>query len=213
MHIIDLGLVDYCTALEEQQRVHARVVEGSLPATLILCRHYPVITAGRSSKPDSLLLPRHEYFERGIEVIDADRGGDVTYHAPGQLIAYPIYPMAAYGNDLHAYLRSLEEAVMETLKPYGIDAGRRKGLTGVWVENRKIASIGIAVRHWTSYHGISLIVKSKGLEEFSLIRPCGSDAVMTSIEAEAGRTVLFDDVAHYLIRSLSHDQCYAAAAR
>jgi lipoate-protein ligase B len=213
MTIIDLGLVDYRRALDEQKRVHALVCDGALPAALIVCRHHPVITVGRSTKPGSLLLTRPDYEARGIQVVDVERGGDVTYHAPGQLVVYPIFPMAAFGNDLHAFLRFIEEAVISALGCAGVRARQRGSLTGVWVENRKIASIGIAVKRWTSYHGVSLIVKRNGLDDFSLIRPCGMDIAMTSVESELDRTVSFDDITHHLLRSMTYDQCIAAGAR
>ncbi|HOU36669.1 MAG TPA: lipoyl(octanoyl) transferase LipB, partial [Candidatus Omnitrophota bacterium] len=182
MHLIDLGLVDYRMALEEQRRAHAKVAARELSAALIVCSHYPVITIGRSAKPGSLLLTKREYAGRGIGVIEADRGGDVTYHGPGQVTAYPIFPMAAFGYDLHAYLRWLESAVISVLDEQGITACRMAGSTGVWVAERKIASIGIAVKRWVSFHGVSIVMKQSELENFSLIRPCGSNTPMTSIE-------------------------------
>ncbi|MFA6384803.1 MAG: lipoyl(octanoyl) transferase LipB, partial [Candidatus Omnitrophota bacterium] len=210
MRIIDLGLVHYQKALEEQKRVHAEVCNGALPAAIIVCRHYPVITVGRGAKPGSLLSTRAEYEARGIEVPDAERGGDVTYHSPGQLVVYPVFPMSAYNNDLHAYLRFIEEAIISALAPIGVSANRRESLTGVWVGDRKIASIGIAVKRWISYHGLALIVKREWLDGFSLIRPCGMDIAMTSVESELHRTVSFDDITHRLLRSLTYDQCPAA---
>ncbi|MFA5099307.1 MAG: lipoyl(octanoyl) transferase LipB [Candidatus Omnitrophota bacterium] len=213
MTIINLGLVDYQKALDEQRRVHALVCDGTEPAAIIVCRHYPVITVGRSAKKGSLLLGRSEYEARGIKVVDVERGGDVTYHSPSQLVIYPIFPMAAFDNDLHAYLRFLEEAVISSLEPAGISACRKNSLTGVWVQQRKIASIGIAVKRWVSYHGLSLIVKREFLEDFSLIRPCGMDIGMTSIESELQQTVSFDTIKHNLLRRLTNGQCIAAAAR
>jgi lipoate-protein ligase B len=212
MHIINLGLIDYQKALDEQNRFHALVCGGSLPAAIIVCRHNPVITIGRSTKPGSLLLSRSEYETRGIQVVDVERGGDVTYHSPGQLVVYPVFPMAAFNNDLHAYLRFLEDAIISALQSLGVYAVRRESLTGVWIDDRKIASIGIAVKHWISYHGLSLIVKHDDAGDFSLIRPCGMDIAMTSIESELKRTVAFEEVTHHLLRSLTYGQCIAAAA-
>ena len=213
MTIIDLGLIDYRSALERQKEAHAQVCEGSLPAAIILCRHYPVITVGRSAKKESLLLSRDAYEKRGIEVIDVERGGDVTYHSPGQLVAYPIFPMAAFDNDLHRYLRFLEYSIQSALLSLGIGARRRDALTGVWVEDRKIASIGIAVRRWVSFHGLAINVSRHGLADFSLMRPCGMDISMTSIETELGQPVSFDTITLQLLRSLNYDQCYSACAR
>jgi lipoate-protein ligase B len=212
MHIIDLGLIEYREALEKQREVHRQVCDGSVPAAIIVCRHYPVITVGRSAKQDSLLLPRHEYKKRGIDVIDVDRGGDVTYHWPGQLIMYPVFPLAAFNNDLHRYVRFLEYSILSSLASFGICPVRRQSLTGVWVQARKIASIGIAVKRWVSYHGLSLNVTRNGLADFSLIRPCGMDISMTSVENELGRKASFDDITHELLRSLTYDQCCTACA-
>jgi lipoate-protein ligase B len=210
MHIIDLGLIEYRKALQLQKDIHAQVCEGILPAAIIVCRHYPVITIGRSAKAESLLLPRAEYGRRGIQVVDVDRGGDVTYHSPGQLVVYPIFPMAAFCNDLHQFLSFLEYSIIDSLISAGICASRRNGSTGVWVGERKIASIGIGVKRWVSYHGISIIVKAEGLEDFSLIKPCGMDISMTSVESELKCDVSFDRITSTLIRSLTYDQCIAA---
>jgi lipoate-protein ligase B len=212
MHIIDLGLIEYRKALELQKDIHSQVCERILPAAIIVCRHYPVITVGRSAKAGSLLLSRAEYSRRGIEVVDVDRGGDVTYHSPGQLTVYPIFPMAAFCNDLHQFLGFLEYTIIETLTSSGIFAVRRPGSTGVWVGDRKIASIGIGVKRWVSYHGLSLIVKAEGLDDFSAIKPCGMDISMTSVESELQREVSFDRITKILTRSLTYDQCIAACA-
>jgi lipoate-protein ligase B len=212
MNTINLGLVYYRLALEKQKEVHARVCDGVLPATIIVCRHHPVITIGRSAKATSLLLSRDEYTKRGIEVVDVERGGDVTYHSPGQLVIYPVFPMAAFNNDLHLYLRFLEDAIISALMTMGVEANRRASLTGVWVDKRKIASIGIAVRRWTSFHGLSLIVKRAELDNFFLIRPCGMDIAMTSIENELHRSVSFDEITQRLQGRLNYDQCIAAVS-
>jgi len=169
MHLINLGLIDYREALERQHRIHEKVVAGELPAALIVCRHRPVITVGRAAKAAGLLLPETEYANRGIEVIKVDRGGDITYHGPGQITAYPIYPLSAFAYDLHAYLRFLEDSVISMLGEIGIISSRLRGLRGVWVSNRKIASIGIAVKngfHTMAFHLSSGAVKWKILALF-----------------------------------------------
>jgi lipoyl(octanoyl) transferase len=120
--------------------------------------------------------------------------------------------MSAFGNDLHAFLRFLEDAIIDTLADIGLGACRRQGLTGAWVNERKIASIGIAVRRWTSYHGLSIVVKNNGLEDFKHIRPCGMDISMTSVESELHRDVPFDEIKSRLIRSLEYDKCAFACA-
>ncbi len=203
MNTIDLGLIDYGAAYEKQKEIHSRVLSGELPQTLIVCAHNPVITIGRSAKNNGLKLPRGEYISRGISVVDADRGGDVTYHGPGQVIVYPIYKMASFGNDLHAYIRFMENAVIYTLNEFGIRGRRLTGKTGVWVEGRKICSIGIAVKHWVSYHGLALYASGDDLANFNLINPCGMDIAVTSVEKEMGRTVSSNDITAPLTRSLS----------
>jgi len=150
--------------------------------TLILLEHPPIITVGRSGSSANVLASAEELAAAGVSVCDTNRGGDVTYHGPGQVVGYPILPLAYHGRDVHAYLRRLESVLMATLADYGIVSDRRDGYTGVWTGGAKIASIGIAVSHWITYHGFALNVAPK-LDHFQLIHPCGIIGVeITSME-------------------------------
>jgi lipoyl(octanoyl) transferase len=152
---------------------------------LLLVEHDPVVTLGRSTKPTSLPLPPEALRERGIEVHEVERGGDVTLHAPGQLVGYPILNLQHHRADLHWYLRQLEEVLIEALAAFGVVGQRDRGRTGVWTHDRKIASIGIHVKQWVTLHGFALNVTT-ALDLFDLIVPCGLHGVtMTSIRQES----------------------------
>lgn len=190
--VLDLGLIDYQECLLLQRDLSGRVFEGKSQSSLIICRHNPVITLGRRAKRENILSPE-KLASLGIGVIDTNRGGDVTLHFPGQLVIYPVFDLRVFGRDIGCFLRALEQAALLLLADYGIAAKREPGLTGVWVGERKIASIGIAVSRWITTHGLSLNV-SGGLDLFSLIRPCGRDIMMTSVEKEAqGKTTVSMD--------------------
>jgi lipoyl(octanoyl) transferase len=168
------------------QRAAARArIEGTLANDLlILCEHPPVITLGRAFKKGNLTASQALLDARGVEVHEAERGGDVTFHGPGQLVGYPIVDLQVHKPDLHWYLRMLEEACIRVCDGFGIEAGRQKGQTGVWVEGRKIASIGVHARQWVTWHGFALNVTTD-LSFFDLMVPCGiADVRMTSIANE-----------------------------
>jgi lipoyl(octanoyl) transferase len=179
-----LGRMAFGDALALQEETVARKrADQSLGDELLLLEHEPVYTIGRT--PDQSSLRGMEHLPHPLFPIN--RGGQATYHGPGQLIGYPIIDLRNCGQDLHRYLRWLEELLMETLATVGIAATTREGLTGVWVENRKIASIGVGVRHWITMHGFALNVCGD-LSPFDQIVPCGiSNVTMTSIEKETGR--------------------------
>jgi lipoate-protein ligase B len=185
----DLGRRGYAEVLELQRSLCRRRMEGDITEdVLLLVEHEPVITLGRGTRAPSLPLPRAELERRGIGVFEVERGGDVTFHGPGQLVGYPILDLRAHREDLHWYLRHLEGALIGALAALGIEAGRNPGLTGVWTRGRKIASIGIHVKQWVTYHGFALNV-STDLDYFDLIIPCGiQGVVMTSVAQELGRT-------------------------
>ncbi len=187
-----LGRLPYAEALETQRKAVDARSGGVAGDRLLLLEHPAVVTLGRSSHEEHLLCSREELAARGIEVHEIARGGDVTYHAPGQLVGYPILDLAARGRDLHAYLRSLEETLIAALACLGVKGARIEGKTGVFVEreagdrgpDRKIASIGVGVRRWVSYHGFALNV-SLDLSGFDAIVACGLQGVeMTSIARE-----------------------------
>ena len=181
LEVIQAGKVPYGEALEWQRELAEDRIAGRLPHdVLLLLEHPPVVTLGRNSHAAHLLRPA------GIEVFNVERGGDVTYHGPGQLVGYPILDLSAYRKDLHWYLRTLEQALIEALGLLDIAAERNPGLTGVWTRGRKIASIGIHVKQWVTWHGFALNVTTD-LSDFERIVPCGiPDVVMTSVEKERG---------------------------
>jgi lipoyl(octanoyl) transferase len=172
-----------------QQELVVQRQAGTIPDTLILVEHPDVITMGRSARPDNIVDVS------SFPVFAIERGGDVTYHGPGQLVAYPIFHLRETERDLHRYLRGLEETVLRALADFGIVGTRRPGLTGVWTADKsgpsKLASIGVAVRKWVTLHGLALNVNTK-LARFAGIHPCGFDAgVMTSMARELGQPVDF----------------------
>jgi len=185
---VELGRRAYGEVLALQRRLCRARVDGLLDQDLLLLvEHPPVVTLGRSTQATSLPIAPALLEARGLEVFEIERGGDVTLHAPGQLVGYPILHLEEHRTDLHWYLRSLEGALIAGLDRLGIAAERRAGLTGVWTAGRKIASIGVHVKRWVTLHGFALNV-STDLSLFDLIVPCGIAGVrMTSVAAETGR--------------------------
>ena len=181
-----LGRIGYAEALSLQEKMVARKREDArAPDTLLLLEHDPVYTIGRTPDQTSLRGATH----LPHPVFQINRGGQATYHGPGQLVGYPIIDLRNCGQDLHKFLRWIEELLVELLTSFGIEAQRREGLTGVWVDHRKIASIGVGVRHWITMHGFALNVCGD-LSPFAKITPCGiANVTMTSIELESSRSV------------------------
>jgi len=179
--VVPLGRVPYLEGLELQRRLARERIAGRLDHDLLLLlEHPPVVTMGRGAHAEHLIRPE------GIDVVEVERGGDVTYHGPGQLVGYPIFDLRGHRQDLHWYLRTLEQALIEGLAILGIPAERNPGYTGVWTKGRKIASIGVHVKQWVTWHGFALNV-STDLGAFDRIVPCGIPGVeMTSVEREAG---------------------------
>jgi lipoyl(octanoyl) transferase len=184
----DLGVRRYAEVLELQRGLCRQRLAGEIADDLLLLvQHEPVITLGRGTRAASLPLAPAELERRGVEVFEVERGGDVTFHGPGQLVGYPVIDLRGHREDLHWYLRQLEAALIDALGTLGIAAGPNPGLTGVWTGGRKIASIGIHVKQWVTFHGFALNV-STDLSYFDLIVPCGiKDVVMTSVCRELGR--------------------------
>jgi lipoyl(octanoyl) transferase len=176
--VVQLGLLPYLDALALQRATAAARLAGTIPDVLLLCEHPPVITFGRSAKAEHLLT------SRGVDVHEVERGGDVTFHGPGQLVGYPILDLTNYKKDLHWYLRQLERVLIAALAHVDIAAEQRQGLTGVWTGGRKIASIGVHARSWVTWHGFALNVTTD-LSYFDLMVPCGiPDVEMTSVARE-----------------------------
>ena len=180
---IDLGRREYGEVWALQKELLARRQADAIADTLILVEHPPVVTLGRRAAAQKNVL------DPSLPVFEVERGGDVTYHGPGQLVGYPIFKLDDDERDLHAFLRALEEGLIASCAAVGLEGTRKPGWTGVWIGERKVASIGIAVRRWVTLHGFALNV-STALEEFRAINPCGLDAsVMTSLSVEAGRAI------------------------
>jgi len=177
--IRDLGLIEYEQAYSEQKRHVGDVLNGG-PQTILLCEHPAILTRGRLADDRHILLPKEYLEERGIKVRSIDRGGDITLHAPGQLVVYPIFNLAEHGKDLRFFMHCLEQVTIDLLGKFDIVANRFSGKTGVWMGGQKIASIGIGVRRWISYHGLAVNV-IMDLRLYSMIKPCGLDVTMTSI--------------------------------
>jgi len=184
--VTQLGLRPYGESLEFQRAAAAARIAGDMPEDLlILVEHPPVVTLGRSSRdPSHLVATPALLAARGVELFEVERGGDVTFHGPGQLVGYPIINLARHRKDLHWYLREVEAAIIQALSILGLSGERRAGLTGVWTGGRKIASIGVHVREWVTWHGFALNVTTD-LSYFDLMVPCGIAGVtMTSVEQE-----------------------------
>ncbi len=191
MIVQDWGLIEYTQAFARQKDLVQQVLAGA-PDHLICCEHPSVLTLGRMTHPDSLLYQRREIEAKGVAVVNVDRGGDVTLHAPGQLVIYPIVDLNRHGKNLKIYMEKLEELAVDLLKNFGILAISIPGKRGVFVGSDKIISIGVGVRKWVTYHGLGINV-STDLSLFRLIKPCGLDVHMTSMQ-KLGHPVSMEDV-------------------
>ncbi|GAO75491.1 lipoyl(octanoyl) transferase LipB [Meiothermus ruber] len=204
-----LGLVPYAEAWEYQKKVHAEVVAGLRKPTLLLLEHPRTITLGRAAKPENLLLSEAQYRAQGIELFSIERGGDVTYHGPGQLVGYPIFPV---GRQVRGFLRQLEAVIMAVAKSYGIETYATPGYAGVWVRRaapvagwpdleEKLCAFGVAVKQDVALHGFALNVNTN-LDDFNLIVPCGlKDKGVTSLQKILGRMVSMDEVMERVVQA------------
>jgi lipoate-protein ligase B len=184
--VVRCGVVPYEEARVAQRWLVEARQEGAIPDVLLLLEHPPVYTRGRRSTPEELPMAVEWYEAQGIEVRDTDRGGRITYHGPGQLVAYPIVSLKPYGDDVHEYVRGLERVMIESLGEWGVEAGLIEGLTGVWVRERKIGSIGVHVSRGVTTHGLAVNVNND-LQPFAWIVPCGiDDCQVTSLSRELG---------------------------
>ena len=202
LHVEWLGRVAYQEGLELQRERGELRREGAIPETLILLEHPHVITLGTGSDPQHVLAGPEARAEKGIELFETGRGGDVTYHGPGQLVGYPILDLKPDRRDLHRYLRDLEDVLIRCVGVFGVQARRVGGLTGVWTETGKIAAIGVRVSSgWITSHGFALNVHTD-LSYFGTIVPCGiADREVTSLSRELGRSVSMEDVRAPLVRA------------
>jgi lipoate-protein ligase B len=212
---LDLGCVEFSSALTIQKKILQEVISCQSPDTLIFCQHPHTITLGRLSREDNILADKETLRRQGVKVLRIDRGGEVTYHGPGQMMVYPVFDLARHGKDLKKFLYNLEQVIIDFLRYFGINGERRKGLTGAWIGERKITSIGIGVRKWVTYHGLAINLTTD-LEYFSLIRPCGMDVRMVSLqqvyrqridwqEAKAAMENCFAGVFNLAFGGKSHD--------
>jgi lipoate-protein ligase B len=195
--VIDWGQLSYGPALARQERAVGGRLEGNF-----LVEHSPVITFGRAGKIEHLLASKEELTRRGVELFHITRGGDVTFHGPGQLVAYLIADLTERGRDLHRFLRELEQAVIDFLTKYHLKGERIPGKTGVWVGGKKICAMGVAVRNWITFHGLALNV-STSLDYFSLIVPCGLADPVTSLEIELKERADFEKAKERLADSIA----------
>ncbi len=199
-----LGRVGYGEAWDlQRERVAARA-EGRIGDTLFLLSHPPVVTVGRGGDDRHVVASAERLAELGVDLVETDRGGDVTFHGPGQIVGYPIVDLSARGRDLHRYMRDLEEVLIRTLAAFGLEGARVPGLTGVWVGDAKVAAIGIRVSRWVAHHGFALNVTTD-LEWFDLIVPCGiRGRAVTSMAALLGHPVEIAAVEDALEREFRH---------
>jgi lipoyl(octanoyl) transferase len=206
--VVDLGTMSYGAALELQRGVARSRITGAIADdVLLLVEHPPVVTLGRSSKQQHLLATPALLAARGVELFEVERGGDVTFHGPGQLVGYPIVDLKRHKLDLHWYLRQVEEALIRGLARFGIAGERSTGQTGVWTQGRKLASIGVHARDWVTWHGFALNVTTD-LSYFDLMVPCGiAEVQMTSIARELGA-----DTAPDALREATREQVTDAFA-
>lgn len=190
---INLGHMAYKPTWELQKRAAREVITGG-PDTLLFVEHDRVITLGASFQPENLLLTEQQLSEKGVETVRTDRGGDVTYHGPKQLVVYPIFDIGRHGRDLHKWLRDLEAVIMKTVAHYGLEGERKPDInTGVFVNGSKIAAIGVKVRKWVNLHGIAMNCNND-LKEFGYINPCGiTTHGVTSLTLETGREITIED--------------------
>ena len=206
INIIDLGLVDYINAWDIQKDFQKQVQNERNGSFLIVCQHPTVITMGKNGTYENLKLSVNDLKIKNIEVIDVNRGGDVTLHNPEQLVAYPIFDLSSFKEDLHWFLRSLENVIINTVKSFGIESGRVQGLTGVWVENeRKICAMGLHCSKWVTSHGIALNINNN-ISEFDYIIPCGIEhKKVTSISQEIGTKLDFKSVEKVFLEEIEKE--------
>lgn len=203
LYKVNLGRTNYKDTWTLQKKLVDLRFQGKIPDTLLVTEHNPVVTMGRGTAKGNLLVTRAELAKRGVELFQIERGGDITFHGPGQLVLYPIVDLTSRGRDLHKYLRDLEEVVIITLNEFDLKATLKKGLTGVWVDNHKLAAIGVAVSHWVSYHGLALNVNTD-LDYFKLINPCGiTHFPVGSIASMLGKEVDFEGTVKLLAENFA----------
>jgi len=201
--VYQLGLIGYSQAYHLQRELLRQRVNDEITDTLLLLEHPPTITIGKSGKLENVLASQAQLAREGVSLFFVDRGGDVTYHGPGQLVAYPIIDLRQRGRDVYKYVRDLEEVIIRTLNDFGIKARRDRNHRGAWVGNEEVAAIGLRISRWVSMHGFALNV-NMDLEPFSLINPCGfCDRKATSISNLLSQDIPMETVAERLLAHFS----------
>jgi lipoate-protein ligase B len=199
LQYLDSGLIDYKNAWDLQKEIFNLRLNNKIEDTLLLLEHPHTYTLGKTAKKEHLLENAESLKEKSISVYNIDRGGDITYHGPGQLVGYPIIDLTNWNKDAHKYLRNLEEVIIMVLKEFNITAGREPKYTGVWVNDNKIAAIGIKISRWITMHGFAFNI-NPDLSFFSGIIPCGiTEKGVTSLEKETGSAVSMEDVKALLV--------------
>ena len=202
--LVNLGLTDYKSVWDLQRKLFELRVSGKIADVLLLNEHNHVYTLGKSSDANHLLAKAEDLKARGVEVFEIDRGGDVTYHGPGQLVGYPILDLNNYESDVHQYLRNLEEVIIKTLSEFGIESYRDENFTGVWVGSDKIAAIGVKVSHWVTMHGFALNVNTD-LSYFDRIIPCGIfHKGVTSMQRLLGKEFSLQEVSNVIMEKFGN---------
>jgi lipoate-protein ligase B len=196
--VLKLGQVNYDRACQIQLDTSRKILCGEIPDTLLLLEHPPTITVGKTGKLENILVSKDELENNGVSLFFTDRGGDVTFHCPGQLVIYPIIDLRQRGRNVHTYVYDLEEVIIRTLGHFGIQA-TRESHAGVWLQSRQIAAIGISIKRWITMHGIALNV-CPNLDDFRVINPCGMAGVpVTSIKEVTGQEVSVQEVEDIVI--------------
>jgi lipoyl(octanoyl) transferase len=215
LELRNLGRIDYAEAYELQQELVGRRKQGEIPDQFLVVEHPHVITMGRNGRLENLLAGEDVLRRAGIAFYQTDRGGDVTYHGPGQVVGYPIVDLRDWQRDVVAYVRSVEQTLIDALAEFGIRAGRDEGNTGVWVPEGKIAAIGVHISRWVTSHGFALNVTTN-LDYFRYIVPCGLTKPVTSIEAlgvKAERKAVVEAIVRNFARILGFDSVESVTAR
>ncbi len=198
---LPLGCADYGDTYHLQHQLHGLRGQGKIPDTILTVVHHPVFTIGRSGSRSNILVSPEVLTEEDISVYEVERGGDITYHGPGQLVVYPIIDLREQGRDLKRYVRNLEQAVIDCLEELGIVGNRRPEFPGVWVDGRKIASVGVYVKHWVTLHGLALNV-AVNKAHFGLINPCGMEIEVVSLNDLLQETASLKQVTAVLLSKM-----------
>lgn len=203
LNILDLGQKDYKEIWDLQKIIHKKRIDREIEDTLILVEHKPVITMGKSGKENNLLIPTKSLKDKGIDFYRIERGGDVTYHGPGQVVGYPIFNIKDGLIGIKPFIDRIEDVIIATLKEFGIKGKKRTKMIGVWTETDKVCSIGIAVKRWVSFHGFALNVNTN-LKYFDYIIPCGlKDVTMTSMQKILNKKISINEVKEFLVKNFS----------